>query len=166
MKPVRKNIPIQMVPLVTVRRKAFSIPAALSCTAPICVMPRLSIRSPVLAHTTIARIMTSVLIRKRFSLHIMRIGLVVAGSSRASWNENFRFGQIAASFDPLGAFSTEFEKSGGFFVKALALVAVPQRFFHDAPYDFRAEIVVVVEAVDTIHHFRFRQMRIFNVWQL
>jgi hypothetical protein len=70
MKPVRKKIAIQIVPLATVRRNACAIPKTVSWTAPICDIPRFSIKSPALAHTTIAKTMTSVLIRSLLSLAI------------------------------------------------------------------------------------------------
>src|ERR1700739_2162422 len=81
MKPVRKRIATQIVSLATVSRNARVSPAAVRWTAPICDIPRLSIRSPALAHTTIAKTMTSVLIRSLLSLAIFR-GLVVPGSRR------------------------------------------------------------------------------------
>jgi hypothetical protein len=59
-----------MVPLVTVRRNACASPEAVNWTAPICDIPRFSSRSPALAHTTIAKTITSVLIRSLFSLAI------------------------------------------------------------------------------------------------
>src|SRR5260370_35594997 len=67
-----------MVPLVTVKRRAWRKPAAEISTAPILVMPRFRSRSPVLAHTTMARIMTRVLIRIRNSCP-MRRKLIVSG---------------------------------------------------------------------------------------
>ncbi len=51
-------------------------------------------------------------------------------------------------------------------IEALALVAVPERFTHDAPYNLGAEIVFVVEAVHARHHFGLGQMRILDVGQL
>src|ERR1700739_5143423 len=81
MNPIRKSIPTQIVRLVTVIQNACETPLGVIATAPISVMPRFSIRSPALAHTTIAKTMTSVLIRSLLSLAIFR-GLVVPGSRR------------------------------------------------------------------------------------
>src|SRR6266849_10149963 len=79
MKSVRKRIPTQMVPFVTVSRNACGSPEAVSWTAPICDIPRFSIRSPALAHITIAKTITSVLILSLRSLAIF-CGLVVSGN--------------------------------------------------------------------------------------
>src|SRR6266481_1078548 len=106
MKPVRKNIPTQIVPFVTVSRKASASPEAVSCTAPICDIPRFSIRSPALAHTTIAKTMTSVLIRTLLSLAISR-GLVVSGSRRRFRHGDHRLlvilAALASPLEALGA---------------------------------------------------------------
>jgi hypothetical protein len=51
--------------------KACAIPCGVSSTAPISVIPRFSNKSPALAHTTIAKTMTSVLIRSLLSLAIL-----------------------------------------------------------------------------------------------
>src|SRR5258707_8585490 len=132
MKPVRKKIAIQIVPLATVRRKACASPEGERRTAPICDMPRFSIRSPALAHTTIAKTMTSVLIRSLLSLAILR-GLVVSGSRR-----RFRHGDhrllvvLAALACPLEALGAQLQEFRSFGVQALALMAVPERFLHDA----------------------------------
>src|SRR6185369_9801431 len=61
----------QMVSLVMVRRKACWRPAVVKGTAPICVMPCLSIRSPALAQMTMMRIMRRVLRRRRCSEDII-----------------------------------------------------------------------------------------------
>src|SRR5438132_3666385 len=102
MKPVRKNIPAQIVPFVNVSRNACVSPEAVSWTAPICDIPRFNIRSPALAHTTMAKTMTSVLIRSLLSLAILR-GLVVSGSRGRpghSRDRNHGFVEIAARAHP------------------------------------------------------------------
>jgi hypothetical protein len=71
MNPVRKKMPTQIVSFVTVSRNAWASPEAVSWTAPICDMPRFNIKSPALAHTTIAKTITSVLIRNLLSLAIL-----------------------------------------------------------------------------------------------
>src|SRR6267143_2750600 len=109
MKPVRKKIAIQIVPLATVRRKACASPEGVRRTAPICDMPRFSIRSPALAHTTIAKTMTSVLIRSLLSLAIWR-GLIVAGSGRRSRHGNHGLVVIAALACPLQAFRAQLQE--------------------------------------------------------
>jgi hypothetical protein len=63
-------MPSQIVPLVTVSRKAWVSPAAVNSTAPFWDIPRFSSKSPALAHTTIAKTMTSVLILSLLSLAI------------------------------------------------------------------------------------------------
>src|ERR1700674_746797 len=147
MKPVRKKMPVQIVPFVTVSTNACWIPPSVSSTAPIRIMPRFSIRSPTLAHTTIVRTMTSVLIRSLCSLD-MYCGLVVSGSGGGLRHGNHRLFQFAAAFSrPLPALRAQFEEGSRFLIEALALVAVPQRFAHDAPDDPRPEIIFVVEAV-------------------
>src|SRR5271154_2570237 len=165
MKPVRKKMPSQMVPLVTVKRKAWARPGKESCTAPICIMPRLSMRSPMLAQATMQRIMTSVLIRSLCSLDILR-GLVVSGSRRKFRHGDHGFFDVAALADPLPALGAQLHEAGGFVVEALALVAVPEGFADDAPDDARAEIILVVEAIDAFHHVGFGEVRVFDVGKL
>src|SRR4029077_7152166 len=154
MKPVRKKIPTQIVPLVTVSRNACSSPEAVSCTAPICDIPRFSIKSPALAHTTISKTMIRALIRSLFSLAIFRM-LVVSGSGGRSRHGNHGFGEIVAALtSPLQALRAQLQEFRGFCVEALAFVAVPQRFLYDAPRDPRSEIIFVVKAIHAGHHFR------------
>src|ERR1700744_5277300 len=64
---MRKRIASQIVPLVTVAKKACWRPAAVRGTLPIWVMPRLSMRSPALAQVTITRIMRKVFTLRRWS---------------------------------------------------------------------------------------------------
>src|SRR5467141_3243509 len=146
MKPVRKNIPTQIVPFVTVSRKACASPEAVNWTAPICDIPRFSIRSPALAHTTIAKTMTSVLIRTLLSLAISR-GLVVSGSRRRPRHGNHGFVVIPALACPLQALRSQRQELPCFVVQALPLVAVPERFLHDAPRDSGPEVILIIEAV-------------------
>src|SRR5260370_40926432 len=166
MKPVKKKIATQIVPLAAVRRSACASPEAVNWTAPICDIPRFSIRSPALAHTTIAKTMTSVLIRSLLSLAILR-RLVVSGSRR-----RFRHGDhrllviLAALASPLEALGAQLYEFRSFGVQALALMAIPQRFLHEAPNDLGPEIIFVIEAVHTCHHFCLGQMRVLNVRQL
>src|ERR1700731_1362898 len=148
MKPVRKNIPTQIVPFVTVSRKACASPEAVNWTAPIVDMPRFSIRSPALAHTTIAKTMTSVLIRSLLSLAILP-GLVVSGSGRRSRHGNHGLVVIATLACPLQTFRAQLQELRCFMVQALPLVAVPERFLHDAPHDLRPEVILIIEAVHT-----------------
>src|SRR6266852_6695767 len=146
MKPVRKKIAIQIVPLATVRRKACASPEGVRRTAPICDMPRFSIRSPALAHTTIAKTMTSVLIRSLLSLAILR-GLVVSGSRR-----RFRHGDhrllvvLAALTRPFQALRAQLQEFRGLRIQAFPFVAVPQRFLHDAPHHFGTEVILIIKA--------------------
>src|SRR5258707_7818803 len=151
MKPLRKKIATQIVPLVTVRRNACAIPEAVSCTSPICDMPRFSVKSPALAHTTIAKTMTSVLMRSLFSLAILERS-VVSGSRRCSRHGNDGLVEIAALAHPLQALGAKCQKFRRFVVQALALVAVPQSFLHDAPNHSGPEVILIVEAVHAIHH--------------
>src|SRR5258708_40307082 len=97
MKPVRKKIATQVVPLATVSRTAGVSPEAVNWTAPICDIPRFSIRSPALAHTTIAKTIMSVLIRSLLSLAILR-GLAVSGSRRRFRHGDHRLLVILAAF--------------------------------------------------------------------
>src|SRR6267378_587457 len=163
-------IPTQIVALVTVMRKACASPLAETSTAPIVVIPRFSIRSPTLAHTTIARTMTSVLIRSLVWLainkYLGRASLVVARRWSGARHGNNRLIDVAALPHPLQTFRAQFQEAGRFVIQALAFVAVPQRFAHDAPRDLRPEVVIVIEAVHAVHHIRLRQMRIFNVREL
>src|SRR5712692_535356 len=154
MKPVRKTIPIQIVPFVMVERRACCKPAGEISTAPICVMPRFSIRSPTLAQTTIARIMTRVLIRIRNSCPMLR-ELIVSGSRRLRHGEH-RPLDIAALAYPLPTLRAQLQEVHRFMIQPLALVAVPKRFAHDAPDDSGPEVVLIVEAVHARHHFRLR----------
>src|SRR6266851_621492 len=166
MKPVRKNIPTQIVPFIAVSRKACASPEAVIWTAPICDIPRFSIRSPALAHTTIAKTMTSVLIRSLLSLAILR-GLVVSGSRRRFRHGNHRLLVILAALArPFQALRAQLQEFRGFGIQALALVAVPERFLHDAPYHFGTEVIFIIKAVHTAHHLHFGQVRVLNVRQL
>src|SRR5882757_6825928 len=165
MNPVRKKIPTQIVPFVTVSRKACASPGAVSWTAPIRDMPRFSIRSPALAHTTMAKTMTRVLIRSLLSLAILR-WLIVAGSGRRSGYGDNGLLEIAALAHPLQAFGAQRQEFGCLVIEAFPLVRVPQRFLHDAPHNLRPEIVLIVEAVHARHHLRLRQMWVLDVRQL
>src|SRR5216684_1842652 len=165
MNPTRNVMPIQIAPLVTVSPKACASPVPVSCTAPICDIPRFSIRSPALAHTTIAKTMTSVLIRSLLSFAILR-GLVVSGSRRRSGHGDHGLIEISALLHPLQALRTELQEFRRFGVQALALVAVPQRFFHDAPHNLGPEVILIVEAIHTRHHLRLGKVRILDVRQL
>src|SRR5712671_2399326 len=151
MKPVRKRIPTQIVPFIAVSRKACAIPEAVSCTAPICDIPRFSIKSPALAHTTIAKTMTSVLIRTLLSLAISR-GLVVSGSRRRPRHGNHGFVVIAALACPLQALRSQRQELPCLVVQTLPLVAVPECFLHDAPRDSGPEVILIIEAVHAPHH--------------
>src|SRR5271154_1964288 len=165
MNPLRKIIPIQMLSLETVSENARVSPAKDGCTSPMRDMPRFSIKSPVFAHTTITKTMNKVLMRSRRSWVILR-RLVVSGSRGRRRNGNHGFGCIAAGTRPLPTFRAQLQKRVGFVIQALAFVIVPQRFLHDAPYNLRAEIVLVVKAVDAGHHFRFGKMWILDMRQL
>src|SRR5204863_32278 len=113
---------------------------------PICDIPRFSIRSPALAHTTIAKTMTSVLIRSLLSLAISR-GLTVSGSRRRPRHGNHGFVVIAALACPLQALRAQLQELRCFVVQAFPLVAVPERFLHDAPRDPGPEVILIIEAV-------------------
>src|SRR6266849_3535575 len=165
MKPVRKKIAIQIVPLATVSRKACASPEGVRRTAPICDMPRFSIRSPALAHTTIAKTMTSVLIRSLLSLAILR-RLVVSGSCRRPRHGNDGFVEVAALAHPLQALGPKCQKFRRFVVQAFPLVAIPQRFLHDAPDNLGPEVILIVKAVHARHHLRLGQVWVLNVRQL
>src|SRR4029077_2733839 len=134
MKPIRKTIPIQMIGFVTVSQNACFSALAEIATAPICVIPRFNIRSPTLAHTTIARTIISVLIRSLFSLAIdeflRRIQYLVAARSRAGNGHN-RLVNVAALAYPLQSLGAQFQEASRLMVQALALVAVPQRLPHN-----------------------------------
>src|SRR5215471_12012865 len=163
MNPSRKKMAAQIVALVTVSRKACARPCAVSSTGPICAMPRFSSKSPALAHTTIAKTITSVLIRSRLSLAILG-GLVVSGSGRCSGHRNHGFVVFLAAFaHPVQALRAQFQEFRCFRIQALPLVAVPQSIFHDAPDDSGPEIVFIVEAVDAVHHLRLREVRILDM---
>src|SRR5260370_4921880 len=155
MNPVRKKIPTHIVPCVIVERRACCTPTGEISTAPICVMPRFSIRSPTLAHTTIARTMTSVLIRIRNSCPILR-ELIVSGSGRRPWHGDHRLLDIAALAYPLPTLRAQLQEVHRFVIQPLAFVAVPKRFAHDAPDHPGPEVVFVVETVHARHHFRLR----------
>src|SRR5258706_13135128 len=73
-------MPPQVVGFTTVRRNACASPDGENATAPTSVMPRFSIRSPALAHTTIARTIKRVFARSLPSCSML--GLVVPGGSR------------------------------------------------------------------------------------
>src|SRR6266853_3001513 len=165
MNPVRKKIPTQIVPFVTVSRKACASPGAVSWTAPICDMPRFSIRSPALAHNTIAKTMTSVLIRSLLSLAIWR-GLIVAGSGRRSGYGDNRLLEIAAFAHPLQAFGAQRQEFDCLVIQAFPLLSVPQRLFHDAPHNLRPKIILIIEAVHARHHLRLREMWVLDVREL
>src|SRR5712692_8425478 len=144
-------MPIQIAQLVTVSPNACASPVAVSWTAPICDIPRFSIRSPALAHITIAKTMTSVLIRSLLSLAILR-GSVVSGSRGRPRHGYHGLVEIAALAHPLQALRAQLQEFRGFVVQAFPLVAVPERFLHDAPDNFRPEIILIVEAVHACHH--------------
>src|SRR5271163_3942630 len=158
-------MPIQILWFDTVSENALVNPASDGCTSPMRDMPRFSIRSPVFAHTTISKTMNRVLMRSRRSCVILR-SLVVSGSRRRRRNGNHGFGGIATRTRPLPTFGAQLQERVGFVIQALAFVIVPQRFLHDAPHDLRAEIVLVVKAVDAGHHFRFGKMWILDMRQL
>src|SRR5258708_1810324 len=164
MNPIRKMIPTQIVALVTVIRKACASPLAEISTAPIVVIPRFSIRSPTLAHTTIARTMTSVLIRSLVWLainkYLGRSSLVVARRWSGARHGNNRLIHIAALPHPLQTFRAQFQEAGRFVIQTLAFVAVPQRFAHDAPRDFRPEVITRIEPSHPIHPIRLPPLRI------
>src|ERR1700686_1416251 len=165
MKPLRKKIATQIVPLATVRRNACASPEAVSWTSPICDIPRFSIKSPALAHTTIAKTMTSVLIRSLLSLAISR-GLVVSGSRRRPRHGNHGLVVIAALACPLQALRAQRQELPCFVVQALPFVAVPERFLHDTPRDPGPEVILIIEAVHTPRHFHFGQGRVSSVRHL
>src|SRR6266849_6849335 len=125
MKPVRNRLPTQIVPFVTVSRNACASPEAVSCTAPICDMPCFSIRSPALAHNTIAKTITSVLIRSLFSLAILR-GLVVSRCRGRPRHGNHGLVVILAALThPLQALRSQLQEFGRFGIQALPFVAIP-----------------------------------------
>src|ERR1044071_1386307 len=70
MKPSKNAIPIQILAFVSVSRNACSSPAGDKSTAPISVIPRFMVKSPIFAHTTSARTISRVLIRSFRSLPI------------------------------------------------------------------------------------------------
>src|SRR5260370_3836848 len=146
MKPVRKKIAIQIVPLATVRRKACATRESGRRTATICDIPRFSIRSPALAHTTIAKTMTSVLIRSLLSLAILR-RLVVSGSCRCPRHGNDGFVEVAALAHPLQALGAKCQKFRRFVVQAFPLVAIPQGFLHDAPDNLRPVVIIILKSI-------------------
>src|SRR6266403_5364340 len=159
-------MPIQIVPLVTVSRKAWATPAPVNCTAPFCDIPRFSIKSPALAHTTIAKTRTSVLILSLLSLAIF-LNLVVRRGGGRLWDGDHRLLVILAALArPLQPFSAQLQEFRRFVIQPLPFIAVPQRFLHDAPHDLGAEVIIIVKLVDPGHHLRFRKMRVLNVWQL
>src|SRR5262249_15588272 len=127
-------------------------------------MPRLSMRSPTLAQTTMDKTMARVFKRSRCSEAIVRS--VVAGGGRGLRNGNHRLVDIAALAGPLPAFRAQLQERSGFVIKALAFVRVPQGFAHNAPNDARTEVVFVVKAVDCPHHLGLGEMRVFDVRKL
>src|SRR6266581_2257555 len=156
----------QMVPLVTVSGKACAIPLAVNSTAPIRSMPRLSNKSPAFAHTTMAKTMTSVLNRSRFSLGILG-ELIVSESRTRSGNGNHGLAIfLAALARPLQAFRAQLQKLRRFGVQPLPLVAVPKRLFHDAPDYTRPEVVFIIEAVHPGHHLGFGEVGVLDVRKL
>src|SRR5712692_4041838 len=165
MKPVRNRIPTQMVPFVTVSWNACANPEAVSWTAPICDIPRFSIRSPALAHTTIAKTMTNVLIRSLLSLGILR-GSVVSGSRGRSGHGDHRLVEIAALAHPFQALGAQLQEFRCFVIQAFPLVAVPERFLHDAPDYLGPKVILIVEPVHARHHLRLGQVRVLDVRQL
>src|ERR1700674_3891720 len=165
MKPLRKKIATQIVPLATVRRNACASPEAVSWTSPICDIPRFSIRSPALAHTTIAKTMTSVLIRSLLSLAIL-LRLIVSGSRRRPGYGDHGLVEIAALAHPLQSLRAQSQEFRSFVVQAFPLVAVPQRFLHDAPDNLRPEVIFIIETVHARHHLRLRQMGVLDMLQL
>src|SRR5438552_12247822 len=131
--PIRKRIPIQIVGFVTVSQNACPSELGETFTTPICVIPRFSIRSPALAHTTIARTMTSVLIRSLRSLAMsiyFVVRLVVARNRRSPRHGDNRLVDIAALPYPLPTFRAQLQKACRLVVQALPVVAVPQPFTH------------------------------------
>src|SRR5258708_5402975 len=156
----------QMVPLVTVSGKACAIPLAVNSTAPIRSMPRLSNKSPAFAHTTMAKTMTSVLNRSRFSLGILG-ELIVSESRTRSGNGNHGLAIfLAALARPLQAFRAQLQKLRRFGVQPLPLVAVPKRLFHDAPDHPRPEVVFIIETVHPGHHLGFGEVGVLDVRKL
>src|SRR5215831_11976681 len=98
---MRKKIASQMVGLVTVRRKACTIPWAVSSTAPIRDILRFSSRFFTFAHTT--KTMTSVLIRSLCSLGILRKLIVSGGRARAGYGNHGFVIFLAALAHPVEA---------------------------------------------------------------
>src|SRR6266403_2417192 len=123
MNPIRKTIPAHIVALVTVIQNACETPLAVIATAPISVMPRFSRRSPALAHTTIAKTMTSVLILSLLSLPIVCFELIVSGYRRCFRHADHRLRGIAALPNPLPAFRTQLQEARRLVIQAFALVA-------------------------------------------
>jgi hypothetical protein len=70
MNPMRNTIANQMVPVVIAEWKACKSPVRDKVTGPTCIIPRLSKESPVVAHTTMAKTITSVFTRSFRSLDI------------------------------------------------------------------------------------------------
>src|SRR6266478_1090596 len=139
MKPVRKKIPTQIVPFVTVRRNACASPEAVSWTAPICDMPCFSIRSPALAHNTIAKTISSVLIRSLFSLAILR-GLVVSRCrSRPRHGTHGLVVILAALAHPLEALRAQLQEFGRIGIQSFPDAAIPGRDLLDAPTELGPE---------------------------
>src|SRR5271155_2290388 len=166
MNPVRKKIPSHSVPLLSVMRKAWTIPGALNSTAPICSIARFSIRSPALAHTTITHTMTSVLIRSLASVAILSKVLIVPGSRRRLRHGNHGLRRVSALPHPLPTLRAQLQEARSLVIEPLALVAVPQRFTHDAPHHARPEVILIVKTVHPAHHLGLREMRVLNMRQL
>src|SRR5215472_10752395 len=163
---MRKKMASQMVALVRVSRKAWAIPCAVNSTAPIRAIPRFSSRSPTFAHTTMAKTMTSVLIRSLLSLGILGRLVVSRSRARAGYGNHGLVVFLAAFARPLQALSAKLQEFRGLGVQPFAFMAVPQGLFNDAPHNSWAEIVFIIEAVHAVHHFCFRKMRILNVRKL
>src|SRR5690349_21862975 len=107
MNPTRKKIASQIVALVTVSRKACPIPCAVNATAPTWAIPLLSSRSPTLAHATMAKTMTSVLIRSLLSLGIFGKLVVSGNRARAGYGNHGLVVFLAAFTRPLQALCAE-----------------------------------------------------------
>src|SRR5437764_12577678 len=163
---MRKKMASQMVALVTVRRKAWAIPCSVNSTWPICAIPLFNSKSPTFAHTTMAKTITSVLIRSLLSLGILGKLIVSGSGTRTGYGDHGLVVVLAAFARPLQALCAKLQEFRRFRVQPFAFMGVPQSVFDDAPDDSRTEIVLIVEAVHAAHHFRFRKMRILNMGKL
>src|SRR5258707_242699 len=110
-------------------------------------MPRFSNRSPALAHTTIAKTMTSVLILSLLSLPIVCLELIVSRCRGCPRHADHRLRGIAALANPLPALRAQLHEARRLMIQALAFMAVPQRLAHNPPRNARPEIIFVVETV-------------------